>query len=78
MITIRSGSSNCHHIDKNVTKSFLGFNLETDEIKEKFLEYTKNLNVDENYKVPLKNTPFKSTNIKIMIDTDFTEKNYEI
>ena len=78
MITIRSGSSMFHHKDRNVTKSVLGFVIETADIREKTLVYVKNTNVDENYKVPLKDTPFKSSDIIIMMDTDFTEKNYEI
>ena len=56
----------------------LGFTIETADILEKIIVYIKNTNVDENYKVPLKDTPLNDSDIIIMIDTDFTEKNYQI
>ena len=36
------------------------------------------MNIDENYLVPLKDTPFETNEFLVMIDTDFTEKDYEI
>ena len=78
MITVRSSSSIFRHKLLNVTKTFLGFVLEKKDIVDKHLSWFKNLNIDENYLVPLKTTPFKSSTIVIMMDTDFTEKNYEV
>ena len=45
---------------------------------EKTLDWKKNLNIDENYRVPLKEKPFSSSTIVVMVNTDFTEKNYDI
>lgn len=78
MITVRSASSIFKHKARNVTKTFLGFVLEKEDVFEKILSWRRNLNIDAEYKVPVKNSPFKDSTMTIMMDTDFTEKNYEI
>ena len=67
MITIRSGSSVFLHKNKNITQKILGFNSQTSDILVKQLYYSKNINIDENYLVPLKDTPFKTNEVVIMI-----------
>ena len=78
MITIRSFSSLKRFKFQNVTKQILGIDLESGDILIDNLDFKKNLNIDSNYMVPIKNTEFKSSTIKVMFDHDFTEKYYEI
>ena len=63
---------------KNVTKKILGFNAGFEDIRIEHLAYRKNLNIDKDYKVPIKKRTSNSTDITIMIDHDFVERYYEI
>ena len=78
MITIRSNPSLHRMKDKMVTKSMFGINFAFEDLLIPSLNYKKNLNIDSNFKVPLKDTPFETSRIKIMLDHDFTEKYFEI
>lgn len=58
MITVRSASSIFRHKARNVTKSILGIDIEKQDIVEKRLSWSKNLNIDADYKVPKKNSAY--------------------
>ena len=78
MITVRCSSSLYIYVKKNVTKSFLGFAIQSEDIQNKILYYKKNMNIDEFNLVPIKDKPFEDSDVNVMIDLDFTEKRYEI
>ena len=56
MITIRASSTIFKNKNQNVTKTIFGFTLETKDIVIKRLSWLKNLNIDENYLVPMRDS----------------------
>lgn len=75
---MRTTPSLYRHKNKNVTRQMLGIKLETSDVLHEFLAYKKNLNIDDDLRVPLKDTPFNSSEVTIMIDHDFTQRYYEV
>lgn len=61
-----------------MTRKIFGFSVSSENILLEHIHFGRNINVNSDRKVPLKLTPFETSEIVIMFDHDFTEKYYEI
>ena len=56
-----------------MSKSILGFTIDSNDIVRTDLRWLKSNNIDESNMVPKKDTQFISSNLIVMIDHDFME-----